>query len=54
MEFENLQALDEDENVFMKAEQTFNKHYYFDNSNKEKVTVVCNPIANGTNGPYFY
>ncbi|MBO6095406.1 hypothetical protein J6P11_05410 [bacterium] len=38
----------------MKAEQTFEKHYSFDNSNKEKVTIVCNPIANGTHGPYFY
>lgn len=54
LEFENLKTLDENENVFMKAEQTFEKHYSFDNSNKEKVTIVCNPIANGTHGPYFY
>ena len=54
-EFENLKALDEDKNPgLMKAEQIFDKHYSFDNSNKEKLTVVCNPIANNTNEPYFY
>lgn len=54
-EFENLQALDEDKNpCLMKAEQIFNKHYSFDNSNKEKLTVICNPIANNTNEAYFY
>ena len=54
-EFKNLKALDEDKDPsLMKTEQIFDKHYSFDNSNKEKLTVVCNPIANKTNEPYFY
>ena len=53
-EFENPKELDDKDLVLMKVDQVFDKHYSFDNSNKEKLTVVCNPIAGETNGPYFY
>lgn len=55
-EFENPKDLDCDPCLMTadKADQIFDKYYSFDNSNKEKVTVICNPIANPIFGPSFY
>lgn len=53
-EFENPKALDDDKDFLMKADEFFDKHYSFDNSNKEKLTFICNPIIDETNPPYFY
>ncbi|MBQ5543466.1 MAG: hypothetical protein IIT97_00830 [Mycoplasmataceae bacterium] len=55
-EFDNPKPLDHDKTIgWMKVDQTFDKYYSFDNSNKEKVTVICNPIAGDEiYGPSFY
>lgn len=61
-EFENPEDLDCDKDLHLttavmtadKADQLFDKYYSFENSNKEKVTVICNPIANPIFGPSFY
>ncbi|MBQ5492580.1 MAG: hypothetical protein IIT78_01730 [Mycoplasmataceae bacterium] len=54
-EFDNPKALDHDKDpVSMKSDQIFDKHYFFDNSNKEKLTIVCNPIANPISEACFY
>ena len=53
-EFDKPKSLDDEHLCLMKVDQVFDNHYSFDTSNKEKLTVICNPITDETNTPYFY